>query len=163
MRPARKRKLDSPSTVKLPVMVENYERGWIARSKPDGVKITRLAVTPAEGKWFNGIVLSVSAGTIKNMDRKEPQFCRVAVSRDNLSSMTSQPVPEKGQFWIYQVKPKQLNKPAASYPILQSQVDEFLTGCIEQGERFQLKDFLNSVSRQQKDGLYTGVMTVPGL
>ncbi len=137
----RKLKLEDASRAKVPVIVNGYQRGWIARSKPDGVKSTGLAVTPMDGKRFNGVLLSVSPRTIKGMDRKESGVCRVSVPRKQLLSMTTEPLPEKGQFWIYLVQEKQLNKPAANYPILQSRVDEFLTGCIEQGERFKLAGF----------------------
>ncbi|WP_263081544.1 hypothetical protein [Endozoicomonas sp. Mp262] len=138
----RRSRLEGATGVKLlPIMVNDFQRGWIARSKPGDVKDTSLAITAAKGKQFNGILLSVSPSIIKGMDRKEHKQCRVLVSREQLQSMTGMSIPEKGQFWIYQVQSKQLNKPAANYPILQSRVDEFLTGCIEQGERFQLPDF----------------------
>ena len=137
----RQNKLDNIKAPALPVMVQNYKRGWIARSKPDGVKVTHLGVTPEAGKHFNGLLLTLAPGTVKKLDRAAPLYCRALIPRENLSSMTSMPIPEKGQFWIYLTKPKLTKTPAANYPILQSEVDEFLTGCIEQGERFKIEDY----------------------
>ncbi|WP_419534284.1 hypothetical protein [Endozoicomonas sp.] len=55
--------------------------------------------------------------------------------------MNKDKVPRNSQFWLYQTQNKYSNKPAGSYPILMSDVDEFLTGCIEQAEQFGLKSF----------------------
>jgi hypothetical protein len=46
-----------------------------------------------------------------------------------------------GQVWIYVNKPKAVAAPNATYPIVQSYVDIFLSGCLEQEQRFELKDF----------------------
>jgi hypothetical protein len=51
--------------------------------------------------------------------------------------------PETGQIWIYVSKPEAVDPPDADYPIVQSYVDIFITGCLQLAERVvgQNEDF----------------------
>lgn len=137
---ARKRKAEQ-AKVEVPVWVNDFKRGWLTRAKPDGLMFTGLGVVPASGEKFNGVLISLDAGKLTSLDRDEKLNCRIKVDRSKLSAMSNGKLPESGDIWIYTIKPKQMAKTASDYPILQSNVDVFLTGCIEQGSRFKIDDF----------------------
>ena len=126
----------------IPVWVDGFRRGWLSRTHQDNfVRLTELGVVPFVGGRFNGVLIDVPPTGIRVIDRQQPQACRVQISSTQLEAMNNVEIPSSGQFWIYQTQVKYINKPAGSYPILMSEVDQFLTGCIEQGQRFDLKSF----------------------
>jgi hypothetical protein len=47
----------------------------------------------------------------------------------------------RGQAWIYANNPRAIATPSARFPIVQSYVDVFVSGCLEQEQRFELKGF----------------------
>ena len=125
----------------IPVWVNDYKRGWFSRSKPEAIKITQLGVVPSPGIRFNGLLAKLNPGTLKSMDSHEKYSCRIKVDPSKFQPMTHKKVDNDGEYWVYQTKKKQKLSPAANFPIYQSQVDQFLTGCIEQAERFKLSEF----------------------
>ncbi len=126
----------------VPVWVDGFRRGWLTRTRQDNnIKVTELGVIPLVGGRFNGVLISMPTNKIKSIDRQQKLACRVLVNPEQLTSMNKDKVPRNSQFWLYQTQNKYSNKPAGSYPILMSDVDEFLTGCIEQAEQFGLKSF----------------------
>ncbi len=127
--------------VVLPVWVDNHKRGWFVRSKPGSLQHTRLGVAPSDGERFNGILISLPPGKLKYLDRQAYQECRMKIDRAMLSSMNDKNIPENGDIWVYQVQKKYQAGPVGEYQILQSNVDVFLTGCIEQADRFSIKNF----------------------
>lgn len=132
--------LQKKSTGQLPVWVSGFQRGWMTRLKREG-SYTSLGVAPEAGKLFNGILVEAGSGIINAHDRTEQRMCRTRLDRKMITSMTGQVLPGKGEFWIYSTKPEALGKPAGKYPMLMSEVDEFLTGCIEQAKQFNLTNF----------------------
>jgi hypothetical protein len=48
-----------------------------------------------------------------------------------------------GQAWIYVNQPGTIATPTVDYPIVQSYVDIFVSGCLEQEQRFGLEGFAN--------------------
>lgn len=126
----------------VPVWVDGFRRGWLTRTRQDNnIKVTELGVIPLVGGRFNGVLISMPTNKIKSIDRQQKLACRVLVNPEQLTSMNKDKVPRNSQSWLYQTQNKYSNKPAGSYPILMSDVDEFLTGCIEQAEQFGLKSF----------------------
>lgn len=126
----------------VPAWVDGFRRGWLTRTRQDdNVKLTVLGVIPLVGGRFNGVLISMPTNKIKSIDRQQKLACRILVNPAQLTSMNNETIPKDGQFWLYQTQNKYSAKPAGSYPILMSDVDEFLTGCIEQSERFKLKFF----------------------
>ncbi|USE36037.1 hypothetical protein [Endozoicomonas sp. SCSIO W0465] len=126
----------------VPVWVDGFRRGWQTRTRQENnVKVTELGVIPLVGGRFNGVLISLPVNKIKSIDRQQKLTCRVPVNPAQLTSMNNEKIPGNSQFWLYQTQNKYCNKPAGSYPILMSDVDEFLTGCIEQADRFGLKSF----------------------
>ncbi|KEQ12298.1 hypothetical protein GZ77_17200 [Endozoicomonas montiporae] len=131
-----KKKYDS----QLPVWVSGYQRGWMTRIKEEG-KYTTIGAAPEAGKLLNGILVEAGPGLINSYDRTEHRMCRTRVDRKAISSMTGQMIPTKGEFWIYITQKASRHQPAGMFPILMSEVDEFLTGCIEQAKQFNLTNF----------------------
>lgn len=124
-----------------PVWVEGYKRGWITRSTPETTKMTRLGIVSSPGDRFNGVVVSLKSGQITSLDSDDKAVCRINIATKNLVPITSSKVKDDGEYWIYVTRKKLKQEPVANYPIYQSQVDAFLTGCLEQAERFKLPDF----------------------
>lgn len=124
-----------------PVWVEGYKRGWMAQNTPETINMIRLGVAVAPGERFNGVVVSLKSGQITSLDSDDKSACRMKIATRNLLPMTSSKVKDDGEYWIYVTRKKQQQEPVANYPIYQSMVDEFLTGCFEQAERFKLPDF----------------------
>ena len=137
---ARLRKVEQ-TKLELPVWVQGYKRAWQIRTKPDGLQMTNLGITPADGERFNGVLMSLSSGKLASLDRHAKLECRVKIKKGSLQSMAEKVLPNDGDIWIYQVQKKHVNSPAGEYPIVQSNVDVFLTGCIEQSDHFKIKDF----------------------
>ena len=127
--------------LEVPVWVEGYRRGWITRSKADTNSVTHLGVTLDKGDRFNGVLISLPASKLKSIDRMAKRECRVKLNRSHLKGMNDMNLPESGDIWVYQTPKKNVAPPAEDFPVLQSDVDVFLTGCIEQAEHFKLKEF----------------------
>ncbi|MFK0571551.1 hypothetical protein [Endozoicomonas sp.] len=126
----------------VPVWVDGFRRGWLTRtSHANHIKVTDLGVIPLVGGRFNGVLIAMPANMLKSMDRQQKRTCRVLVNPRQLTPMNNEEMPKDSQFWLYQTQNKYHDRPAGSYPIVMSDVDEFLTGCIEQSERFGLKSF----------------------
>lgn len=136
----REQKMKQKYNSQLPVWVSGYQRGWMTRIKEEG-KYTTLGVAPEVGKLLNGILVEATPGMIDTHDRTEHRMCRTRLDRKNITSMAGQVIPSKGDFWIYTTQKASRLQPAGKYPILMSEVDEFLTGCIEQAKQFNLTNF----------------------
>lgn len=137
---AREKKLNKDE-VEFPVWVSGYQRGWFVRVVEKSPTRTVLGVSPKEGKLFNGLLLASSDQQIRSLDRTETLNCRVLINVRQLKSMAGGQLPGQGQIWIYVVKPGNMNKAVGKYPIQQSDVDNFLTGCLEQSKTFSLPQF----------------------
>lgn len=126
----------------VPVWVSGFKRGWLTKTRSDNVKRTRLGVIPSAREKFNGVLIPVQSGRVKAIDRTQVLHCRVEVKRSQLAPMVDQSLPKEGQIWIYRTERKyEAPQPTESYPLMMSEVYEFLTGCIEQQGRFKLNGF----------------------
>ena len=137
---ARLRKAEQ-AKVEVPVWVEGHKRAWQLRAKPDSIQMTRLGVIPSDGDKFNAVLISLPAGKLTSIDRQAKLECRRKIKQNNLKAMNDKGIPADGDIWFYEAQPKYVDRPADGYPIAQSNIDVFLTGCIEQSERFKIKDF----------------------
>ena len=124
-----------------PVWVEGYKRGWFSQRPALTVPMTELGVVEAPGERFNAVVVSLKSGQVTSLDRDEKTLCRIKLAAKDLVPMTSASIKDDGEFWIYTTRLKQQRDAVGNYPIYQSEVDKFLTGCIEQTQRFKLPDF----------------------
>ena len=84
-----------------------------------------------------------TAQDILDTDQREFDYCRGEVDPGALRMLDGSAVPVPGQIWIYISKPEAVDPPDADYPIVQSYVDIFITGCLQLAERVvgQNEDF----------------------
>lgn len=137
---AREKRLDKGST-EVPVWVHGYSRGWMARDKARSPNRTLLGASKESGKEFNAVILSASDSQIKSLDREAVQYCRTRISEQHLRPMAGGTLPKSGEYWMYTVRKNLKAKPAGKFAIQQSDVDIFVTGCLQQAETFKLKSF----------------------
>ena len=100
---------------------------------------------------FNAVVfkLPVTAHnlheTLKSYDEREEFYCRQKVPNANvvalLNNYGSSGVEPNADFWIYINKPEFTAPPSEKYPIVQSYVDVFVSGCLELEKEYNLPNF----------------------
>jgi hypothetical protein len=125
-----------------PVELSGYRRGWFAKTPWSRFGTTFLgAVEDREGR-FNAVVYQVDAAELAATDRRERGYCRAAVELSALRLLEPQAAKPAGQAWIY-VLPASAAAlaPDAEHPIVQSYVDIFVSGCLDQERRFRLPGF----------------------
>lgn len=136
-----KNNTDPTSGANRPVIVDNYQRGWLARESSIKLSTTYLAVIENSKARLNAVIFRLaSPDLIKKYDQREINYCRALVPDSFIHPLNNQPLP-KGQYWIYKRRPEFVAKPSARYPIVESYVDVFLSGCLEVEKKFHLKSF----------------------
>ncbi len=121
-----------------PVMINGFERLWGVNA--GYYQGTFLTVIKKSGAFFNAVYYQVKEDEIINTDAREVGYCRTKINRSNLESLGIANLP-KGDFWIYTINPNNLSSASAKYPIIQSYVDIFITGCFEVQKRYQVSNF----------------------
>ncbi|MBX3607647.1 MAG: gamma-glutamylcyclotransferase [Piscinibacter sp.] len=126
-----------------PVELRGFRRAWIARGSDIGFSTTYLGVWPDHDSHMNAVIYRVDATDIAATDRRESGYCRRAVSWSALRTLASgaERASAAAQAWIYVSGPETTAPPSARYPIAQSYVDVFLSGCLEQERRHALPGF----------------------
>ncbi len=125
----------------LPVLVSGFKRGWFTKGGSIGFSTTYLGLIEDVHAKLNGVIFKLpSAQVIAHYDKRELFYCRVPVQRAAIQMLTHTPVPP-GQFWIYASTPESIAKPSDRYPIVQSYVDIFLSGCLEIEKQYHIKQF----------------------
>jgi hypothetical protein len=125
-----------------PVEVRGYRRGWFARPEAVGFSTTYLGAAADPKGSINAVIYQVDEPELKATDRREASYCRRSVAFGDIRTLESGSFAmQTGQAWIYINKPQTVARPSARYPIVQSYVDIFLSGCLEQEQRFELKGF----------------------
>ena len=125
----------------VPVEVSGYRRGWFAAGQMPGFNTVYLGVAPDAGARLNAVIVDVPAGEIPALDAREYLDCRVAVPAANTRILSGSAEAAVGQAWIYVNKADSLSLPSDQVPIVQSYVDEFLSGCLDLGDANALPDF----------------------
>jgi len=133
----------------IPVTVNGFSRRWNAQSGGVSMGITYLGAVESPSSSFNGIVFELKSDDItkllREFDRREEWYCRHRVKYVQLNftawNSSVDDSFQDGQFWIYVNKLEHIEKPSAEFPIVQSYVDVFLTGCLEVEAKFNLVDF----------------------
>lgn len=126
----------------LPVMVYGYQRGWFVQGTRNTFKTTFLSVVRNEKSQFNGVIFKVNREGMTRYDAREKYYCRETVSPSHIQMLNHQSVPH-GQFWVYITPTDKITAPSKNYPILQSYVNIFLSGCLAVQKQYGLKNFLN--------------------
>lgn len=136
------RKRTTPNAnIAYPVKVNGYQRGWFTKGSGVGFSTTFLGVVQSKESALNAVIYLIDVTEITTTDKREFSYCRLAVEPENYSLLKQDiPLPP-GQAWIYVNKPETIATANRSYPIVQSYVDIFLSGCLELEQRFELKDF----------------------
>jgi len=140
----------------IPVLVRGFSRHWNIEGSSIGFSTTYLGVQLNDTATINGVIFQIPGDSqadltaaISNYDTRERFYCRLEVAPEkievlNITEETDQIMnskEKKAQFWIYYNRPINSKDPSAKYPIVQSYVDVFLSGCIELAEKFKLDKF----------------------
>lgn len=124
-----------------PVIVSGYQRGWYTRSKGTRFRTTYLGVVPDAASSLNAVMYPMDAGDVAATDRRERLYCRAEVLPEAIKRLGPARMPEKAQIWIYEIPAGEATAADEEHPIDQSSVNAFLGGCLEQEERYHLRDF----------------------
>lgn len=124
-----------------PVMVKGYRRGWLAKGPGVGLDTTYLGIVPDQDGRFNAVLYKISPDDIPVMDKREFFYCRLAVEPTSYKLLKPETPTPQGQVWIYANKPESVATANEQHPIVQSYVDIFVSGCLEQEQRYALESF----------------------
>jgi hypothetical protein len=115
-----------------PVRVIGFERGWYARGRDFGFSTTYLGVTRKAGARMAAALFRVDKEADFNAgDAREYVYCRVPVPPERITLLDGSEPPKDAQIWLYLLNPQSTRPADARFPVIQSYVDLFLTGCIE--------------------------------
>jgi len=123
-----------------PIHVSGFQRAWIAKGSDAGFSTTFLGAVADSTSSFNAVSFSVDAKDMAALDIRESGYCRLKVESTQLTSYLPQPLPA-GEYWVYTNKAEHITRASAEKPIVQSYVDIFISGCLEQEQAFQLTGF----------------------
>lgn len=125
-----------------PVEVTGYRRGWITRGSSLGFSATYLGAVQDRASRLNAVIYRVALQELEATDKRERSYCRAIVPLPDLKMLgASFALPADAQAWIYVSRGPSVELPSGKYPIVQSYVDVFLSGCLEQEERFGVAGF----------------------
>ena len=125
-----------------PVELHGYTRGWFSKGRTTGFSTTFLGIVADPRGSLNAVVYEVQPAEVMATDRRESSYCRVSVEPWQLRLLgQGSAYAEDAQTWVYLSPPRNVVPPSERYPIVQSYVDIFLTGCFQQEERFHLEGF----------------------
>jgi hypothetical protein len=125
-----------------PVEVHGFRRAWIQHVQTGSFGITFLGLRPDEKANLNAVIYQVDQDELAATDKRESSYCRAGVPATAIQSLEVDFAPAAdAQTWIYVSKTDGVALPDAKFPIVQSYVDIFVGGCLEQGQRFGLPDF----------------------
>ena len=139
---AESRKRTTPkANIAYPVKINGYSPGWFTKGSKVGFSTTFLGVVRSNEVALNAAIYLIDVTEITPMNKRGLSYWRLAVEPENYS-LLKQDIPlSPGQAWIYVNKPASIDTANRSYPIIQSYVDIFLSGCLELEQRFDLEDF----------------------
>lgn len=133
-----------------PIRIYGFTRHWNTKGESIGYSTTFLGARVATRKdYFNGGYFKIpSVAVLNQFDTRESFYCREEVvaskiqvlQRTSPTSQTYKALPA-GQYWIYVTKPQYDEPPSRQYPMVQSYVDTFLSGCMELEEKHNLPGF----------------------
>jgi gamma-glutamylcyclotransferase (GGCT)/AIG2-like uncharacterized protein YtfP len=124
-----------------PVVVKGYRRGWFAKGDAIGFDTTYLGAVADAKSHLNAVIYRIDPVELQATDQRESFYCRRALDRAAVTILDSEAAPVEGQIWIYVNKPEGIATPTERYPIVQSYVDIFVSGCLEQEQQHHLTGF----------------------
>jgi cation transport regulator ChaC len=149
MQNASKSRTDPNTGESIPIIVHGFSRRWNAQGSSVGYSTTFLGVAVDPPSSFNAIVYQLNSAdvpkTMKSYDDRESWYCRVKVDFSQIDFVKSGAATDaNGEYWIYINKPEFTAKPNNDYPIVQSYVDIFISGCLEVEDKYGLTGFAAS-------------------
>jgi hypothetical protein len=135
---ASKRLTEPRAGINLPVSVTGFQRAWNTHGT---FGITFLGVQPSKSAVMVAALYRsfLEDGQLPS-DAREMSYCRAAVDPAAVTMLDGSKVPSPSQIWISVNKPETLAAPSAAYPIAQSYVDLFISGCIDLQSRLSRPD-----------------------
>ncbi|MEM9063350.1 MAG: hypothetical protein AAGD13_23060 [Pseudomonadota bacterium] len=146
MEEASKKRSSPNSGINHPAKVTGFQRVWNARGNEFGFSTTYLGVdapktaeqrrvaglSQDEPEMYAAVYEDKDREDIAGTDTREKFYCRYPVSPDQIHLLDGWAFPSESQIWIYALKPKHEGQlPTEDWPIVQSYVDIFLTGCLD--------------------------------
>jgi hypothetical protein len=123
-----------------PIYVTGYKRSWIMHGSPVGFSTTYLAVIRQALSKINAVYFRLNnPKDVQRYDKREFGYCRASLLPQHIKTITKDILPD-GQYWIY-IASDELNHPNPRYPIVQSYVDIFLSGCFELEKKYHIPGF----------------------
>jgi hypothetical protein len=134
MQTASKLSTEPDAGISLPVVVTGFQRSWSTHGV--AFPTTYLGVQPSRSARMAAALYRafLKDGKLAS-DAREISYCRVAVAPGQVEMLDASSLPSPSQIWIYVNKPETLAAPDSNYPIVQSYVDIFITGCLELQDR----------------------------
>ncbi|MEI4233782.1 hypothetical protein [Roseovarius sp. D22-M7] len=117
-----------------PVTVTGFRRAWNTRGRSTGHAPTYLGVEMPSGDGPVPEMLAVvykASGDLAGTDDREAFYCRHPVPPAQIEMLDGWSLPRDAQVWIYVNTPEAIHPPSAHWPIVQSYVDIFLSGCLD--------------------------------
>jgi len=126
----------APNTgANLPVMLKGFQRRWSVRGSDIGFSTTYLAAEANPDATMAAAMYRVlRADDMIATDERETYYCRAAVDPAKIRPLDGSTTPANGQFWIYVNQPGAGQPPNERFPIVQSYVDIFISGCLQLSE-----------------------------
>ena len=150
MEEASKRRSAPNSGANHPAHVTGFQRAWNTQGNKIGFSTTYLGVDAPRAtelerrvadssdvpEMVAAVYQNLDPSGMTSVDKREAYYCRYPVRLDQVTLLDGWRLPEDAQIWIYALKPDDLGNPATErWPIVQSYVDIFITGCLNLGKR----------------------------
>jgi hypothetical protein len=116
----------------MPVRVDGLERGFFAQGNPIGFSTTYLGVKPnADQNIVAALYALPNIEEVAATDKRERGYCRVEISPSRITLLNNQVLPTDAQYWIYINEPARIATASQRFPLVQSYIDIFISGCRE--------------------------------
>lgn len=150
MEEASKQRTAPDTGLNRPVLVRGFQRAWNARGNEIGFSTTYLGVdAPKTGEerkvageatddplMYAAAYQDFSSEGIAGTDARETFYCRYPVTADKIELLDGWTFPDTAQIWIYALpRGHDGDLPSERWPIVQSYVDIFITGCLDLADR----------------------------
>lgn len=117
-----------------PVLVTGFQRAWNARGSDVGYSTTYLGAVIADDpntEMAAVLYKDPNASDIAGTDAREDLYCRHMVPPDRIRLLDGWELPDNANVWVYALTPDNVHLPNERWPIVQSYVDIFISGCME--------------------------------
>jgi hypothetical protein len=125
----------------IPIIVKGFRRGWFARGPNIPLSINYLGTEVDAKSKFNAIMFALpNPKALLEYDKREDTYCRAQVPSENIVFLSNKHTPI-GEYWMYITPKQEHGLPSKQYPLVQSYIDIFLSGCFEIQEKYHLSNF----------------------